>query len=67
MNSGEINGELAKHDNRANVIAYLSSLDLTRIEKNKFYKYWKGTKAMQKQALQDKEQKRISKIRSLRK
>jgi len=39
-NKGVINAELFKHKTRDSVIEYLSKLDMTRDEKNKFFKYW---------------------------
>jgi hypothetical protein len=40
INGGVINGELFKHETRQSVIDYISTLELTKEQKNQKFKYW---------------------------
>jgi len=43
MNIGKIQGYMLSHcENRQSVIDYLSTLDIDKEQKNKFYLYWKS-------------------------
>jgi hypothetical protein len=66
MNSGCINAQLFNHNTRESVIEYLGGLDLTSTEKNGFYVYWKGIIARKKIQEQMIENKRLAKLRKLR-